>query len=54
MQNGIIVFPFKSTVLKNDSTGGAKVLSQLGELDCQHLFVQSKIERTNLILTNNY
>ena len=22
-------------------------------LDCQHLFVQSKIERTNLRLTNN-
>lgn len=31
MQNGIIVFPLKSVVLKNERTGGANVFSQLGE-----------------------
>ena len=31
MQNGIAVFPLKSVVLRNERTGGAKVLSQFGE-----------------------
>lgn len=31
VQNGMIVLPLKSVALKNESTGGANVLSQLGD-----------------------
>ena len=33
---------------------GEKAFDRLKNMDCQHLFVQFKIERTNFRLTNNY